>query len=373
MSGWDFMTASECADWWNDVIRTKVRGLQAYSETKGYGADTTAGFCLFWGTNALQDAADLLVIDNLRLGDGAGAASAGGSKWGYLADVGRFTAYIPLGRLVGMGSRAVSGMSGAAKSGTRLAVAETVVANEMRAAGSGLKVAPFRSEHHGYSGLEYLRSLFKFTDPASSKGICWAVSLVQALRHGGRYHVSLETIAKILGVRVPGALMHDILETRFLISQVRQLGALLDHVKVPHNILSLSAFNKLGFTARQVLEAMTPANKPGVLIFGVRWIMNGEEVGHILYAARNSKGMVQIFDRSGEVVNELGQLGHIYPDIGSASMHTVDSAIFIPNAGLLEGADNAVRASKGILGMIMIPVFLRPAIMPSGNPSGRVH
>ncbi|MBN8730806.1 MAG: hypothetical protein J0L64_09710 [Acidobacteria bacterium] len=94
--GFGWMTAGECAGSWNDLIGKQTEKIQKLSESKGYGADTTVGFCLFWGTNSLQTASDILLIDNLKLGSGSGSASAGGSQWGYLADVGRFTAFIPL-------------------------------------------------------------------------------------------------------------------------------------------------------------------------------------------------------------------------------------------------------------------------------------
>lgn len=354
--GFDWMTADECADFWNQVIAKQTEKVQKWSESKGYGADTNVGFCLFWGTNSLQTASDILLIDNLKLGSGAGSASAGGTKWGYLADVGRLTAFIPLFKAPGTLGKAIQG---GAKSEQAL-VQSVQAAGKSTQAGSKLASG---GEHLAMNGKEYLVQLFKLKDPASQHGICWAVALAQALRHTGRYWARVEDIAKLLRVG-KGASMFDDLE-KISITALKQLKLILDDLKVKCIYQELGGFRKMGYTTMQMLDAATPSlnQARGVLLIGVRWITKtGEEVGHVLYAFRDKHGVLKIADRSGEVVESFAGLEKFYPGISKASMQTVDAAIFIHDAAIPQVTREALK-NMGPLGSLMIPIVLTPAIM----------
>jgi hypothetical protein len=358
-----WMTATECADWWNGLLNQHVEKVQNWSESKGYGADTMIGFCLFWHTNCLQSATDLLLIDNLRLGQGAGNAWAGGSKWGYLADLGRLTAFIPLARIPGAVGRLVKGGSKAEQG-----VLKNVEAiGKMDQAGAKLAAS---SEHLAMSGKEYLVQVFRLKDPASKHGVCWAVAMAQALRHTGRYWVRLEDIAKLLNIS-RGARMFDSLE-RISITALRQLKILLDEMKINCVYQELAAFRKMGYKTMDMLHAVTN-NQRGVLLFGVRWVMDGVgEVGHVLYAFRDAQGVLKIADRSGEVVSSFAALEKIYPGISKASMQTVDAAIFIYEAAIPQATKEGLR-NLGCLGNLMIPVVLTPAVLGVKNQAAKAN
>ncbi len=133
---------------------------------------------------------------------------------------------------------------------------------------------------------------------------------------------------------------------------------------------TISAFRKMGFGVKQTLEALVPKVGRGALVFGVKWSRTAgsatEEVGHVMYAARNSKGVLEIFDRSGEVVTDLAQLEAKFPGyrcMGRASLEGVDAAVWIPDAAVGEKAASVAKA-LGPFGALLIPIFLRPAVMP---------
>ena len=351
----EWMTAAECADWWNKVIGNNVERVQKWSESQGYDANTTVGFCLFWGTNSVQTGTDILLLDNLKLGQGAGDASTGGSKWGYLADVGRLTAFIPLFRAPGAIGKVVS-------NGTK---AEQSLAKSVQAAGKGGQATRLTAEGEqaAMSGKDYLLQVFKLKDPASLHGICWAISMAQALRHTGRYWARVEDIAKLLNVS-RGASMFDDLE-KVSITALKQLKVILDGFKVKCVFQELDAFRRMGHNTMQMLEIALPRldKARGVLLFGVRWISkSGEEVGHVLYAFRDAQGILKIADRSGEVVTSFAQLEKFYPGIAKASAQTVDAAIFIHEASIPQTTREALR-NMGPLGNLMIPLVLAPAAM----------
>ena len=172
--------------------------------------------------------------------------------------------------------------------------------------------------------------------------MCWAVSIAQAIRHTGRYYMSLEDLAKALNIRSTGALMHAATQGT-QIKFIKQLSTLLTELKIPHTPVGVQQFEKTGWSLKQVLEAGVPAHQRGVLLFAVRSMKGTEEVGHALYTAPDSTGVLHIYDRSGAVVRTSPSSGHLYgPEIDHASIKSMDMAIFIHDA-----FDRRARRQRG--------------------------
>jgi hypothetical protein len=350
-------------------MRGGLDKLEKAAERNGYGADTTVGFCLVWGSGSLHSATDMLLVDPLRLGAGSGEAAAGGSKWGYLADLGRLTAFIPLGRLTGIAGRALRGS----------AKVESTLARDIRAAASAdANATRFTAEGESegaHEGWDALAKIFRLSDSSGSHRICAWVSLYQALRHTGRYFARLEDLCEMLHIAA-GRRMWQTLENSTAINQLKQLSVILQRLQIAHQAHEIDAFRKMGFGLKDALEAMVPRVGRGALVFGVKWtratgrmLRRTEEVGHVMYAARDSKGVLHIFDRYGDVVTDLAQLEAkhpLYHGMGRASFEGVDTAIWIPEATVEEKAANVAKAIKGMgpFGALLIPIFLRPAAMP---------
>lgn len=74
-----------------------------------------------------------------------------------------------------------------------------------------------------------------------------------------------------------------------------------------------------------------------VIMFGVRWRWPNtlDEVGHALYAYRDSLGTFRIADRTGRVVGSLQELNQLYPGIGTAVAQ--GEALLIHNSIITEG------------------------------------
>ncbi len=352
----EWMTASECADWWGNLFRTNGEKLNRLAENKGYGADTKVGFLIVWGTGSVNTATDMLLLDPLRLGQGSGQASAGGSKWGYLADVGRLTSFIPLGKLPGIASRTL-------RPG---AVAQTALARDIQAVAKGNSAATkFSSEglsSTSQEGFEQLGKIFKLADPDGNAGICSWVSLYQALRHTGRYFMKLEDLCDMLGI-TRGPAMWKALQNSTSINELSQLSVILSRLDIAHKRMQLDAFRQMGHGLKSTLESMVSLYHRGALVFGVRWMQNGKEVGHVMYAARDCKGLLRIYDRTGEIVQDLAALETKFPGyagIANATFKGVDVALWIPDAAIAEKAVNAARATN-ILSVLLIPLGFKAA------------
>ena len=79
----NWMTGSECAEWWTSLLRKRADADYAANEKRGLGANTPVGFVICWADNSVNTAADIFVLDPARLGQGSGAASAGGASGGF--------------------------------------------------------------------------------------------------------------------------------------------------------------------------------------------------------------------------------------------------------------------------------------------------
>lgn len=181
-----------------------------------------------------------------------------------------------------------------------------------------------------------------FPDPKG--GVCAWVAAVKALRQTGTKHfATLEDIAKAAGKTVP------------------ELGGVGSMSRVVSAMLNLGAkVRGLGEASsiQQVGQAALKSN--GVVLFGVKWTIQGEAVGHALYAYKDLTGVVRIVDRSGKVVKSLAELEKVgYSGIGSATvfgeMVLVENAII---AKLPSGLSTLAMEVNGV--MLSTPTAGRP-------------
>jgi hypothetical protein len=156
--------------------------------------------------------------------------------------------------------------------------------------------------------------------------ICTWVAATKALRQvGARAFASVDDLVQAAGLRsikqIGGAYVDQLVPT------LRQLGARVLRLGSPAN-----------------LEAVNAAvGRDGVVMFSVRWVLAGEQVGHTMYAFRDSIGRLLYADRSGAVVKTLQELEHLYKGIGSATVYG--------SAALVQGPRILLVNGLGILGM----------------------
>lgn len=142
-----------------------------------------------------------------------------------------------------------------------------------------------------------------FPDPKG--GVCAWVAAAKALRQTGtRHFATLEDIAKAAGTTVP------------------KLGGVSSTADVVPALLNLGAkVRGLGTASSMQQVSQAASAGEGVVLFGVKWVMQGKTVGHALYAYKDMTGALQIADRSGKVVKSLAELEKVgYPGIGSATV-----------------------------------------------------
>lgn len=338
---WEWMTAGECADFWNDLMRQKTDQALNSSDP-----NSIVGFAVHWGAYTLNDAAELFIIDPLRLGRGCGEASTSGS-WlqagmGVVTDIGRATAFLPLGKLTKIIPKRMPG---------RLPVPSPAA---VKTAGKATAfTAPTVSKAQSAVSAMY-RNLFYFADPAGEKGICAFVSLTQALRHSGRIFTRIEQIAEMVGVK-PCAAFFSELEGKAPTSMMEVFNWLKSL-----NVTSAPVAEVRG--VEQLMQYAASHKAAGVYAFGLKWMMPGvkagkavlNEVGHLMYVGRTASGEVRIFDRSGHAVKslyELEQLVPAYKGIHLANQFGQGSfAIFIENATLIEKTVKGFQAVGATFG-----------------------
>src|SRR5262249_48539443 len=122
-------------------------------------------------------------------------------------------------------------------------------------------------------------------------GVCTWVSATKALRQMGVKHLAtLADLARAHGVPVEalgGAFVDEV------IPAMRQLGARVE------NLGEATSFEAVKNAA---------ARGKGVVLFSVEWAnAAGRQVGHTLYAYRNTFGQLRIADRTGKIVSSLAE------------------------------------------------------------------
>jgi hypothetical protein len=391
-----WMTGSECADWWTSLLRKRADSNYAANEKKGLAANTPVGFVICWADNSLNTAADMFVLDPARLGQGSGSASAGGSKWGVLADVGRSLAYVPLGKLVKAAGALRAGANDVEALSKVPMTADAVggaskVPGAAQAAGAAARApgalaaggAHIEIDATARALLNTLKDLCRVPDPGGN--VCWAVTMVRAIQRSGEYLMSLDDLARL--IFGDGSLAAQLENGRF--ARVSELVNFFRSMNVPIFTLSNDIRLEAGVLPR--LERKLSAawqqcsqscgGRSGWMMFCVEWKIPGrmvagvraEQVSHALLARVVNRNL-QIFDRSGEVVSSLKALEETgYPKIASAVLKSNDCFLFVPDSeivALKSGALGVLAApftSGGMLGPLMIPVKVIPSVLMSAK------
>ncbi|MCK8783018.1 hypothetical protein M0638_01310 [Roseomonas sp. NAR14] len=361
---WEWMTPGECADWWNGLFQSRAQRIAEKASGVPY-----VGFYVSWASYSAADAADLLFLDNLRLGRGLQDAVDNpegkglfGRGLSVVADVGRAAFFVPVGRVA---KTAVMGRGGG-KAGT-VAVEEAArlpgphapapKSPPMRAGGDAVARGNPSPEVNGL-----FRKMFYFHDPAPGRGICWFVSLGQALRHTGRYWIKLDDLLNLF----PS--IRNLASLDGKLARLETIGH-FDFGNMARYLHELNvSFRPLGKVAslQELMRVVGP--KPnGAVLFGIRWIHPVEgECAHALYMALRPNGRLAIFDRSGIVVESFAEFERLaiakgwkgYRGIAHANLLERAEPILVYNARVVETTWAALKAgyASGLFGALALEI-----------------
>lgn len=335
---WDWLTPGECADYWNNLMRTQTDTLINKTD-----ANSVVGFGITWGGYSLQDLTEMIFIDPLRLGSATGEASGSNQGWIHaglatVTDASRAAAFLPIGKL--MKVAAVERFPARFPPAPHIPHAPPVPhppppdAVLMTAQGSRTQAAV----------ASVAKSLFEVGDPASDKGICAFVGLTKALRHSGRLLITIEKIAAIAGVKTCGCFFENMAGKAPW--AMRQVGVWLNALKVPCREVGNVR------TLEELMKHAATAGENGVYVFGVKWIVpggGGKILGHLMYVGRTGSGELRIFDRTGHAVRNLAELEKLVPGYKGIQhaawmpFGDLGQPIFIPNAKLIEVTAGGIK------------------------------
>jgi hypothetical protein len=419
------MTASECADWWRDLLNQGTDALYAKMEKNGLGADTEIGFQITWRVNVLSSVVDMFVFDPLRLGAGTGMA-VGDTRPGFkngamrvlnvVSDIGRATVFLPLGKLTRLGRVAVvedQALAHAIPPSVPPANAPRVgSANAPRVgmpAGGEPPPEILPTEKGLSTASEILERIFRVApDPARGTNLCTWQALTQALRSTGRWYMRIEDIARLVGIEARPFTISTVYRLeQIYVDSVRHVSLLLNRLGIPCRQIDLGPYRATASIAASALKTigqpfdevtsvlkaiLMRQSRPGVLMFGVQWTPPGKAVpvGHMLFAKLDEAGNVLIVDRSGFVARNLAGLEEVQSGIGGARlMDAMDGgkpnfgALFIEQASVAESKaalSKAVRQTMdnplmnatgaGLTGPLAIPIKLHMQISTSPRMPG---
>ncbi len=200
-------------------------------------------------------------------------------------------------------------------------------------------------------GLRWAGGLAAEVDFNARLGNCAWVAGARTLRlTGNGFFASVADIAKANGLTA---------EATSGLASTTELGEVL---KVWNLSRLLGLNSKIaspvlkGATAPTIegVAKLASQSRDGVVVFGLRWTMNGKNVGHALIARWGVLG-VEIIDRSGQVVKKLADLNRYYPGIGAATI--TGDALIVQNAGIVR----LMATAPGLANMIKVEV--KPAIV----------
>jgi LysM domain len=210
-------------------------------------------------------------------------------------------------------------------------------------------------------GIRMASGLVASVDANASMGNCAWVAAARGSRLTGRLFASIKDVAKSAGMTFSET--GGVKTLRELLFPLRMMGA-------DAQIVAPKA--KVAFSTMEEVFKVAAQRRDGTLMFGIRWLMNGEPVGHALIARWGAAG-VRIIDRSGAVVRTLAELEGSYPGIGSAT--PIGEGLFIANS-ITTKALSTVPSVLNLLALevkpaIINPVTLTPASVPAGTATTR--
>jgi nucleoid-associated protein YgaU len=156
------------------------------------------------------------------------------------------------------------------------------------------------------------------SDPGG--GICTWVAATKALRQvGAKAFGSVSDLAEAAGLQstkhLAGAFVHE------LTPVLQKLGARVASLGKPANLEAVNA----------------SVRGDGVVLFSVEWSSAGKQVGHTIYAFRDSIGRLFYADRTGVVVRTLQELERFYAGIGSAKVYGTAAFVQGPRIMIVDG------------------------------------
>jgi len=357
-----WMTAGECADWWCRLLNDNADKAEKIREQEGRGADTVSGFILMVGHRSVIDGTNMLLLDNLRLGEGTGSASAGGSRWGYVADIGRFASFIPL-------FRAPRALTVAAKTTAVESSAAKAGAAKLGSSASGEGLAWFDKARDNFIKVDFWDASL-----TAKHELCWADCIGIASKRSGHIWMTIEHIADVAlpTIRRGKAMIDDLNKLEYY--SAKELEPILKELHIPCRPIALGVPAR---TFEETLETIVPMNERGTMIIGVQY--EGEVVirnlkpkaaGHALCVTRDIRGNIQVLDRTGATVRALKELENLgiknvgYKGIGKGTMLKTDSAIWVPESRMIHSGPPAAVTSAAAQ-------KLAQATAPAATSSGK--
>ncbi|NJN45941.1 MAG: peptidoglycan-binding protein [Candidatus Competibacteraceae bacterium] len=264
-------TASDFADWWDKQLNTSDQELnqRLLKEWASENPDWFSYGVAVGSVGLVKGVQEAANIMTMKMADGfvdvlrLGTGAGEGDFWGWGRDILRALSVLPVGRgATGQARRAI-----------------------------------------GFKNMKVI------VDPGGD--ICTWMSASQALRHTGvRLLATVDDLAKAAGLNLRGANLPSKWANE-LVPVLRQLGAEVRVLAKPKTWVDVTKAAK---------------NQDGVVLFSIKFKMNGDLVGHTLYAFRNAKGQVRFADRTGKVVKNMDELESLYPGIGGATIFTGENA-----------------------------------------------
>jgi hypothetical protein len=159
--------------------------------------------------------------------------------------------------------------------------------------------------------------------------ICTWVSATKALRQvGARAFASVDDLAEAAGFQsikqLGGAFVDSLIPT------LHRLGARVTNLGNPATLDAVNASVREG----------------GVVLFSVRWLKGVKNVGHTLYAFRDSIGRVMYADRTGAVVKSLAELERFPGYVGISKGTVYGTAALVQGPKILIADGSAVLAME---------------------------
>jgi nucleoid-associated protein YgaU len=179
-------------------------------------------------------------------------------------------------------------------------------------------------------------------------GNCAWVAGAQSLRFSGtRLFASVGDLARWAGLTAGET--GGVRSAADLAPMLRLLGA---------GVRTVAPEGKAAITTMDEVFQAARTNRDGVLMFGIKWLRNGEPVGHALIARWTPLG-VRIIDRSTNVVRSLGELEKLVPAYkGISTAVPAGEALFVENSIAVKTLAN-VPSLLNTLAVEVKPVIYR--------------
>jgi len=167
-----------------------------------------------------------------------------------------------------------------------------------------------------------INRILALKDPSGD--ICSYIANVQALRRtGARLFVTVADLAKASNIRIPAGGISNLPAqfTHSFVAALNRLGARVKQLKIPSRI--------------EDVEDVVKSND-GVVIFGIRFIDEGKDAFHAIYAFKNSFGQIRYSDRYGQVFKNIEGFQKIFGGSNYRLLTDDNAMVLVQGARVLQ-------------------------------------